>query len=138
MSSSTHVLVAEASLVPGGLRVFAQDVASGMASATRFVVTFAGCASLAAVAVAVGDPRLRETVMQQVEGIAASLVAKEAVAQPATLMPAGVTPPPTSTAKSRADPAQRHVVAYLARRYRVADGALRPVVAAAYESGREL
>jgi soluble lytic murein transglycosylase-like protein len=138
MSSSTNVLVPQTPLVPNGVRVFAQDVASGMASAARLVVTFAGCTTLVAVAVAINDPRIREATLQQVETIAASLVAKEASAEPATLLPAGMVPPAATTAKGQVDPAQRHVVQYLARRYRVADGALRPVVAAAYESGREL
>jgi hypothetical protein len=138
MSGSTNVLVPQAPLVPGGLRVFAQDVASGMASAARFVVTFAGCISLVAIAVAVGDSRIRDATLQQVETIVAGFVAKEAAAEPANLMPAGMTPVGTTVAKSQVDPAQRHVVTYLARRYRVADGALRPVVAAAYDSGREL
>jgi hypothetical protein len=138
MSSSTHVLVPQAPLIPGGLRIFAQDVASGMSTAARFVVTFAGCTSLVAVAVAVGDPKLRSAAVDQFETIVASLVAKEAVAEPARLMPANGAPAVASSGKSKVDPAQRHVVTYLARRYRVADGALRPVVAAAYESGREL
>jgi hypothetical protein len=139
MSSSTHVLVPQAPLIPSGLRIFAQDVARGISTAARFVVTFAGCTSLVAIAVAVGDPKLRSSVVEKFETVAASLVAKEAVAEPATLMPSnGGAPTAASSAKTRTDPAQRHVVTYLARRYRVADGALRPVVAAAYESGREL
>jgi len=118
--------------------VFAQDVASGVATAARFVVTFSGCATLIAVGVAVGDARIRDSALQQLETIAASLVAKEAVAEPATLMPTAAPPSAPSTAKNRVEPAQRNVVTYLARKYRVADGALRRVVAAAYESGREL
>jgi soluble lytic murein transglycosylase-like protein len=109
-----------------------------MARTARFVVTFAGCASLVAIAVAVGDPRLRESTAQQLESIAASLIAKEATAEQANLMPAGTGLPVSGVAKNQAEPAQRHVVSYLARRYKVADGAIRPVVAAAYESGREL
>src|SRR5262245_47478836 len=138
MSISTSVLVQPAALVPNGVRVFAQDVASGVATAARFVVTFSGCATLVAVGVAVGDARIRDSALQQFETIAASLVAKEAVAEPATLMPTTAQPIAPATAKYRVEPAQRHVVTYLARRYRVADGALRRVVAAAYESGREL
>ncbi|HUL64192.1 MAG TPA: lytic transglycosylase domain-containing protein [Burkholderiaceae bacterium] len=138
MSSPTNVLLPHEPPLPPGLRVFAQDVASGMASAARFVVTLAGCTSLIAVAVAVGDPRLRDSALQQVETIAASLLAKEATAEPASFAPPGVTVPSTNVANRQVEPAQRHVVTYLARRYRVADGALRPVVAAAYESGRDL
>jgi soluble lytic murein transglycosylase-like protein len=138
MSNTTHVLEREGLAVPGGLRVFAQDVASGMASAARFIVTFVGCTTLVAVAFAVGDARMREAAWQQVEAIAASLVAKEASAEPATLTPSGPLPATASAARNQVNPAQKHVVQYLARRYRVADGALRPVVAAAYESGREL
>jgi hypothetical protein len=138
MLSSTNVLAPQFPFVPAGVRVFAQDVASGMASAARFVVTFAGCISLVAVAVAVGDSRLRDGVLHQLETIVATFVAKEAVAEPAALTPAGAVAPSTNVAKTQAEPAQRHVITYLARRYRVADGAIRPVVAAAYESGREL
>jgi len=138
MLSSTSVLVQPAALVPNGVRVFAQDVASGVATAARFVVAFSGCATLIAVGVAVGDARIRDGALQQLETIAASLVAKEAVAEPATLMPTAAPPSAPSTAKNRVEPAQRNVVTYLARKYRVADGALRRVVAAAYESGREL
>lgn len=139
MSTSTNGLAPQMALVSAGLRVFAQDVASGMASAARFVVTLAGCATLVAGAVAIGDSRLRDSVLQQFEIIAAGLVAKEAAAEAASLMPVDVAVlPSANVAKSRPDPAQRHVITYLARRYRVADGALRPVVAAAYESGREL
>ena len=138
MSSSAEVLLPPPSLIPRGLRVFAQDVASGVASATRFIVTFAGCTTLVAVAVAAGDARLRDTAVQQLETIAASLVAKEAAAEPATLVPASSAAPISQATKAQAEPSQRHVVQYLSRRYRVADGALRRVVAAAYESGREL
>jgi hypothetical protein len=138
MSSSTLVLAPQAPLVPGGLRIFAQDVVSGISTAARFVVTLAGCLSLVAIAVAVGDPKLRTAAVEQFESIAASLVAKEAIAETATLMPQAGAQPSAATTKTKVDPAQRHVVTYLARRYRVADGALRPVVAAAYESGREL
>jgi len=138
MSTPTNVLAPQISLLQRGMRVFAQDVASGMARTARFIVTFAGCASLVAVGVAVGDPRLREGVVQQLENIAAGLIAKEAVADQAAFAPAGAVTPQTSLSKSQADPPQRHVVSYLSRRYRVADGAIRPVVAAAYESGRVL
>lgn len=138
MSSSTQVLVPQGPLLPGGLRIFAQDVASGVGSAARFVITFAGCTSLVAIAVAVGDPKLRSSAIAQFETVVAGLVAKEAVAEPAALAPLDGEPPVAITPKTKVDPAQRHVVTYLARRYRVADGALRPVVAAAYESGREL
>lgn len=138
MSSSTQVLVPMPPLVPSALRVFAQDVASGVSVAARFVVTLAGCTSLVAIAVAVGDPKLRTMATEQLEAVAASFVAKEAIAEPATLMTTPATQSAPTTAKTKVDPAQRHVTTYLARRYRVADGALRPVVAAAYESGREL
>src|SRR5512134_343901 len=138
MSSSSELLLPQPPSIPGGFRVFAQDVASGVASATRFIVTFAGCTTLVAVAAAVGDARLRNATLEQFEAVVASLIVKEAAAEPAALAPAEPISPAPTVAKSRSDPAQRYVVQYLSRRYRVADGALRPVVAAAYESGREL
>lgn len=138
MSSTSELLLPQPPAIPGGFRVFAQDVASGVASATRFIVTFAGCTTLVAFAAAVGDVRIRDAALQQFELITASLVAKDAVAEPAALAPTDAVAPAPAVAKSNSDPRQRHVVQYLSRRYRVADGALRPVVAAAYESGREL
>jgi hypothetical protein len=138
MSSSTSVLARGTLLVPHAVRVVARDIASGMASTARFVVTLAGCTTLVAAAVVVGDEGVREAAMQQFDAIAATVIARETSADSDQTLATGATTSADRPTKAQADPAQRHVVQYLARRYRVADGALRPVVAAAYESGREL
>jgi len=137
MSSSTNVVLQGALEMPPALRVVAQDIASGVVSTARFIVTLAGCTTLVAAAFVIGDSRVRDAAQQQFDAIAATLITQEAAeADPATA--AGTMAQAGKPAKAHAEPAQRYVVQYLARRYKVADGALRPVVAAAYESGREL
>lgn len=138
MLNSTNVLLREGAELPRAARVVVSDIGSGMASTARFIVMLAGCTTLVAAAVAVGDERVRDAAMQQFDAIAATLVARETGADADPSLAAGAVTPADRPARTQADPAQRHVVQYLARRYKVADGALRPVVAAAYESGREL
>lgn len=135
MSDTTSVLARTAPVEPSVLRVVVQDIRSGIGSTARFVVMLAGCTSLVAMAFAIGDARVRDAAWRQVDAILATLNAQAAVSEPdAAAADAAEAAPP---AKRQIEPAQRHVVQYLARRYRVADGALRPVVAAAYESGRD-
>lgn len=121
------------------LRIVAQDVADGAVRAARFVVTAAGCLTLVAGAVVVGDAATREVATQQLQSIVAALSARAPTIPQANASVAGAeAPAEEAAAKKQPDPVQANVVQYLARRYRVAENALRPVVAAAYESGREL
>lgn len=120
------------------LRIVAQDIADGAARAARFVVTAAGCLTLVAGAAVVADAGMREAATQQLQSILAAISARAATIPPANASIASAEAPVEEAAAKKPDPAQANVVQYLARRYRVAENALRPIVAAAYESGREL
>ena len=116
---------------------FVRDVGNGFMAASRLLVTLVGCVTLIGSAIVLANASWRDRVVEQVSVVMAQLV-----------VPSLSTPEADQVAEQggegravkfdhSAEPQQRHVIAYLARRYRVADGALRPVVAAAYESGRE-
>ncbi|HEU0200385.1 MAG TPA: transglycosylase SLT domain-containing protein [Burkholderiaceae bacterium] len=119
------------SAIPGWGRLIVQDIGNGIMATSRLVVTLAGCFSLIAGAAVVADPHARETVTRHVTEFSASLFAQAAepvIAEAQADEFVTVVRPP--------EPAQRHVTQYLSRRYRVADGAIRPVVAEAYEQAR--
>ncbi|HXF45591.1 MAG TPA: transglycosylase SLT domain-containing protein [Burkholderiaceae bacterium] len=122
----------------GPLRLIARDIADGAACAARFVVTLVGCFTLVAGAVVVADARMRDAATRQFHSVVAALSARPAQAGDGAGALATEEAPAVEIVAKKADPAQQHVVRYLSRRYRVAENALRPVVAAAYESGREL
>lgn len=119
------------------LRVIARDIADGATRAARFVVTLAGCVTLVAAAAVVGDARMREAATEQFQSMFAAITARAAMPEANPVM-ARAEAPAVEVVVRKVEPAQGHVVQYLSRRYRVAESALRPVVAAAYESGREL
>jgi hypothetical protein len=137
MSISTSLSASPLSRI-SPLRLVAQDIADGAARAARFVVTLVGCFTLVASAVVVGDARIRDAATQQFQSIVAALSARAATPEGRAALAASAEAPAVEVVAKRADPSQAHVVRYLSRRYRVAENALRPVVAAAYESGREL
>lgn len=138
MSNATNAVLRGTAEVPPALKVVAQDIASGVTTTARFIITLAGCTTLVAAAVVVGDERVRDAATQQFDAIAATWISQEAAAGGDAMNGGEGANLAEQPAKAKVDPAQRHVVQYLARRYKVADGALRPVVAAAYESGRDL
>lgn len=120
-----------------------RDLLAGAFVITRFVAVLAGCVTLLAAGtlVASGDARgrlversiaamsgLSADLMQAVRAVAASNQAQ--VPRTVELVPAD--------ASVADEPQRRHVTEYLARRYRVADEAVRLIVGAAYESGRTL
>lgn len=117
------------------LRTVAEDIANGAARAARFVVTLVGCFTLVAGAIVVGDARLRDAATRQLQSIAAAISAGAALPEASA---ASAAAPAAEVVAAKPDPAQLNVVHYLSRRYRVAENALRPVVAAAYDAGREL
>lgn len=120
------------------LRLVARDIVHGAARAARFVVMLVGCFTLVAGAVVVGDARTRAAATQQFQSIIAMLTARAATPEVSAAAGASAEAAAVQAVARQADPAQEQVVRYLSRRYRVADNALRPVVAAAYESGRAL
>jgi soluble lytic murein transglycosylase-like protein len=115
------------SAVPAWARLIVQDIGNGAMAISRLVITLAGCFSLIAAAAVLADPQARETVVQHVSDFSTSLF--EQAAEPVI---AEVQAEELVTVVRPPEPAQRHVTQYLSRRYRVADGAIRPVVAEAY------
>lgn len=114
----------------------ARDVAFGAMATARFFVTLAGCVTLVAAAAIVGNASVRDRLMQHVQVTAWINPVSEAAA--------AVEAKPEATAAravvvdEKTEAQQRNVTQYLARRYRVADEAVRVLVAAAYETGREI
>lgn len=111
---------------------FVRDARDGALATARVVVTFSGCAALIAVASALSNETTRT---QLADLLAKSLpVVASAEAQPVESLAEASAP---VTARAAVDPRQKHVVQYLARRYRVAEEAARMLVANAFEIGQE-
>jgi soluble lytic murein transglycosylase-like protein len=110
-----------------------RDVRAGAVATARLVVTAAGSASLVLAAVALTTDDLR--------------TALKAVLPAPTVLAAERSEPPSAEAtelsiEKSAEPVvtdarQKHVVQYLARRYRVAEEATRMLVATAFQIGHE-
>ena len=117
--------------IAAALVTFARDIGRGALSAAKMLVMVVGSAALLAAGVLASSEDARSL-------LEARLSATEAVAA----APADPDQSGASTADERAhaaadDPQQKRVVQYLARRYRVADGAVRLLVATAFQIGRE-
>lgn len=113
-----------------------RDLASGAMATARFFVTLAGCVTLVAAATVVGNPSVRERLMQYVAVPAWNGATVAGPAETEAQTPDTGARPVVFDAKTEAQ--QRNVTQYLARRYRVADEAVRVLVAAAYETGHEI
>lgn len=110
---------------------FLRDVRDGALATTRLVVTLAGCTALLAVGAIVSNQDARA---QLAELLPTSIpFVSSAEAEPADDAEA----PPPAAQRAAADPRQKFVVQYLARRYRVADEAARMLVSNAFEIGQE-
>lgn len=117
------------------LRLTARDIADGATRTAKLFVTLVGTLTLIGAAAIVADARLRNAATQQLQAVIAAF---ESAAPIAEAHATDGVASGEAAASLRPDPAQVHVAQYLSRRYRVAESALRPVVAAAYETGREL
>lgn len=117
-------------LVPISWAEVVGDVRDGAVATARTVVSLAGSTALVLAAIAITHGDLREAV-------------KPAWTAPVTVENTEATAP-VSTERSSVknasvtvDPRQKHVVQYLARRYRVAEEATRMLVATAFQIGHE-
>lgn len=111
----------------------ARDIRDGAMAAARLVVTFSGCAALLAVAVLLLNEGARATLWSALP-VPAMMAAVPVVESAETVAaPTGSSETPSLVV----DPRQKHVVQYLARRYRVAEEATRVLVSAAFQIGRE-
>ncbi len=108
------------------------DIAAGALSTARLVVTFAGCLALLGGGVLISSDDARAVLTARLSGTDAASSEAE-----------GFTPASDPDAEHRSllansnDPQQRRIVQYLVRRYRVADEAVRMLVASAFQIGKE-
>jgi hypothetical protein len=111
----------------------AHDVYEGALATVRLVVTVAGCATLILAAVALTNDSLRTALKAVLP--APTVATSEPVDSPSTESE----PVATKAAELpiAVDPRQKHVVQYLARRYRVAEEATRMLVATAFQVGHD-
>ncbi|MDQ3189528.1 MAG: transglycosylase SLT domain-containing protein [Pseudomonadota bacterium] len=106
------------------------DIASGALSTAKLVVTLAGCSTLVAGGLLISSEDARALLARQLPAQSSSASAVQMpAAESKSEDPA--TPPGVD------DPRQKRVVQYLARRYRVADEAVRVLVSTAFQIGRE-
>ena len=109
---------------------FCQDIGAGALYTAKFVVTLAGCLALLAGGVLISSEDARTLLMARLPGSAAEVVDAEQLDQPDE-------PADAPVLASASDPQQKRIVQYLARRYRVADEAVRMLVSNAFQIGRE-
>lgn len=117
--------------IAAALVTFARDIGRGASSTAKLLVMAVGSVALLAAGVLASSEDARSL-------LEARLSATEVVAA----APVEIDQSDASTADERArvaanDPQQKRVVQYLARRYRVADGAVRLLVTTAFQIGRE-
>ena len=132
-NASNYALRKIAAIGPAiaALVTFARDIGRGASSTAKLLVMAVGSVALLAAGVLASSEDARSL-------LEARLSATEVVAA----APVEIDQSDASSADERAraaanDPQQKRVVQYLARRYRVADGAVRLLVATAFQIGRE-
>lgn len=113
------------------LMTLLRDIRSGALSTAKMVVMLSGCAALVA-----------GGVLASSEDARAALAARLPIPKPVAIEQTEADRPDTRSADQRAqasadDPRQKRIVQYLARRYRVADEAVRQVVSVAFQIGKE-
>lgn len=112
---------------------FLRDVRDGALAAVRLVVTLTGCTALLAVAAVVSNDEARSQLIE----LLPTSVPFISTADTQSANEDEVSAQPAASRPAAADPRQKFVVQYLARRYRVADEAARMLVTNAFEIGRE-
>ena len=110
---------------------FARDIRDGALATARLVVTFAGCTTLLVAMILFANDEVRGALKSVLPQPATQVTRTE---EPAAPVEAEA---PAASAPAASDPRQKHIVQYLARRYRVAEEASRMLVSAAHQIGRE-
>ena len=108
-----------------------RDIRDGALATARVVVTFAGCTTLLVAAILFANDDVRAALKSLLPSPATQVATTEEAAAPVEAAA------PTPTASAASDPRQKHIVQYLARRYRVAEEASRMLVSSAYQIGKE-
>jgi hypothetical protein len=132
-----HAADRAADHVAARLAVVGRDTLNGFMAMSRFIVTFVGCVTMLGAAAIIADESARARFIEH----APALVGHWLVPAAPVAVVAGENGQ-SSAAQSASvevglEPEQRHITQYLARRYRVADEAVRRLVAAAYRAGEE-
>jgi hypothetical protein len=117
--------------------LIAQDIATGFMSTSRVIVTFVGCITLLGVAAVVSNDAARARFADHAPALFAGFLAPIPAAADAATNASADTSPQSADFSSVVVPEQKNVARYLSRRYRVADEAVRVLVAAAYDAGTE-
>lgn len=113
----------------------ARDVRDGALALVRLVVSAAGFAALVLAAVALTNDGVRHTLKAALFSPTVLASAAADAESAATAVDEGANKPVETAVAT--DPRQKHIVQYLARRYRVAEEATRMLVATAFQVGRE-
>jgi hypothetical protein len=125
------------SVVLDRVLLIARDTAAGFMSTSRLIVTVVGCVTLVAAAAMYSNDAARARFAELVPAVFAGWIgAPTAPAVSAEAASVGTDAPPADVV-SDVVPEQRHITRYLARRYRVADEAVRVLVSAAFRAGQE-
>lgn len=114
----------------------ATDIAAGFMATSRFVVTFVGCLTLVGAAVIVSNDTARARFIEHAPAVVGHWLVNDDPEPAQSADSAAVEIQPVAFDGS-SEPQQRFVTQYLSRRYRVADEAVRLLVAAAFQSGRD-
>lgn len=122
-------------LVPIAWVEVARDVRDGALALVRLVVSAAGFAALVLAAVALTNDGVRHTLKAALFTPTVLASAAADAESAATAADEGANKPVETAVAT--DPRQKHIVQYLARRYRVAEEATRMLVATAFQVGRE-
>jgi soluble lytic murein transglycosylase-like protein len=126
-------------LSAGRLALVARDIANGFMSTSRLIVTLVGCFTLVVGAVVLAQADLRERLANGASTLIAEWTAPApSAAEAGALVAAEADGESVSPSSAEAAPEQKYVTRYLSRRYRVADEAVRVLVAAAFQAGADL
>ncbi|MEG1833071.1 MAG: lytic transglycosylase domain-containing protein [Burkholderiaceae bacterium] len=137
MARSTDYALRPTLLARTSVFEVARDTIGGALVTLKLIVAAAGCATLLAFAFVM----VNESVRQRIQVLTPLAVAAWLGEQASEVVEAvdEATAPATAApaTKVATDPQQSNLVSYLARRYRVADDAVRQIVAQAFTVGRE-
>ena len=144
MSTTIHYAVPSSPLtiqfIWAPVRRFGDDVAYGAMTASKTIITLVGALTLVAVVALAANAGLRDRAVEMLPTSVLAWASDRLAERASVQASAAKAVIETAARPERAatdEIAQRHVTQYLSRRYRVADEAVRVLVAVAYESGRE-
>jgi hypothetical protein len=134
-STSQAIAVGPVRFMPLG--AIKDDVVRGFMMTSRAVVMWFGVVAIAVLAFVFGYSETREHVISAVTDAATQAVVSAWTAVHGTAHAATEVVVPTVVAVVETPAPQKRVTEYLSRRYRVADGAIKRVVAVAFDAAKE-